>query len=73
MLQMSKKNSFLGLSFFWSTSSKRGCSLRGLRKWRAMTSQIRGKGKERHRKVPARLLVLLSIFISLGIMSIPSF
>ena len=34
---------------------------------------MRGKGKERHRKVPARLLDLLSIFFCLGIMSMPRF
>ena len=38
-----------------------------------MTGQMRSKGKERHRKVPARLLDLLSIFFCLGIMSMPSF
>ena len=38
-----------------------------------MTSQMRGKGKERHRKVPARLLDQLSILFCLGIMSMPSF
>ena len=38
-----------------------------------MTSQMRGKGRERHRKVLAKLLDLLSIFFCLGIMSMPSF
>ena len=34
---------------------------------------MRGKGKERHLKVPARLLDLLSILLCLGIMSMPRF
>ena len=38
-----------------------------------MTSQMRGKGKERLRKVPTRLLDQLSILFCLGIMSMPSF
>ena len=42
-------------------------------KWHAMTSQMRGKWKERHRKVPARLLDQLSILFCLGIMSMPCF
>ena len=38
-----------------------------------MTSQLRDKGKERHRKVPPRLLDLLSNLFCLGIMSMPCF
>ena len=38
-----------------------------------MTSQMRSKGNERHRKGPARLLDQLSIFFCLGIMWMPSF
>ena len=38
-----------------------------------MTDQMRGKGNEGHRKVPAKLLDLLSILFCLGIMSMPSF
>ena len=38
-----------------------------------MPSQLKGKGRERHRKVLARLLDVLSILFCLGMMSMPSF